>query len=70
MIRIDCPQNAKVSVDWRLICALYGFIKACKYLANEISESLLEHNSHDVIQTDYNLDDRLKKKNAKKYKDR
>ena len=43
---------------------------ACKYLTNEISDSLLEHNSHDIIETGYVLDERINNKKPKKYKDR
>lgn len=43
--------------------------ETCKYLTNEISESLLSHNSFEVIQTGYNIDERLNKKNPKKYID-
>lgn len=48
---------------------LLFILKACKYLTNELSESLLKHNSHDIIETGYSLDDRLNKKNPKKYRD-
>jgi hypothetical protein len=43
-------------------------LKVCKYLTNEIAESLHKHNSHELIETGYSLDDRLKK-NHKKYRD-
>ena len=41
----------------------------CKYLTAEISESLLKFNSPDIIDTGYNLDERLNKKQPKKYRD-
>ena len=42
---------------------------ACKYLTNEISESLLKHESSENIETGYNLDERLIKKQLTKYMD-
>jgi hypothetical protein len=39
-------------------------------LTNEISDSLLEHNSHGIIETGYVLDERINNKKPKKYKDR
>jgi hypothetical protein len=38
-------------------------------LTNEISDSLLEQNSHDIIETGYVLDERINNKKPKKYKD-
>ncbi|RNA02261.1 canopy -like protein [Brachionus plicatilis] len=43
--------------------------ETCKYLTNEIAESLLSHNSPELIETGYNFDERLDKKKAKKYQD-
>lgn len=43
--------------------------ETCKYLTNEISDSLLEHNSHGIIETGYVLDERINNKKPKKYKD-
>lgn len=34
-----------------------------------MSENLLKHNSPELIETGYNLDERLDKKKAKKYRD-
>ncbi len=45
------------------------FLEACKYLTNEISEGLLKHDSSDVIETGYNIDQRLDKKQKTKYRD-
>ena len=47
----------------------FSYIKACKYLTNEIAESLLKHDSSENIETGYNLDERLDKKEKTKYKD-
>ena len=72
MIPIVCLQNVKVMIDYItffLNKLLLFILKACKYLTNELSESLLKHNSHDIIETGYSLDDRLNKKNPKKYRD-
>ena len=44
----------------------------CKYLTQEISESLLKHNSPELIETGYNIDERLDNKAnrpKKKYRD-
>jgi hypothetical protein len=41
----------------------------CKYVTNEISDSLLKHKSHELIETAYSIDERLDKKKAKKYMD-
>ncbi|CAF1086420.1 unnamed protein product [Brachionus calyciflorus] len=43
--------------------------ETCKYLTNEISESLMKHNSPELIETGYNFDERSTKKKAKKYRD-
>lgn len=43
--------------------------ETCKYLTTEIAESLLKHNSHELIETAYSLDERLSKKKSKKYLD-
>lgn len=73
MILIDFQLNVKVRIFFKISygCILdsYVFLIACKYLTSEISDSLLKHDSHGEIETGYNLDERLDKKEKKKYKD-
>jgi len=43
--------------------------ETCKYLTNEIAESFLRHDSTENIETGYNIDERLNKKQKTRYVD-
>lgn len=66
-----CESNIDFEVFlWFKFVILYcSFSQVCKYLTEEMSESLTTHNSPELIETAYSLDERLDKKKAKKYRD-
>jgi hypothetical protein len=65
-----CESNLS-RISFRLVLLKLFYFKihfeVCKFMADEISGSLKDHSSSDLIQTNYLLDERVEKKNAKKY---